>query len=291
MTVDANKKPVPVSLHGGHTSSVDGSARPAEMVRAAEAAGMEVFGLSEHFYRPRDERFRYSFEPGNSDWGRLGWPSFVEEVLEAKELAKAKGGPEVLLGAEVEYLPGYEEWTKRELARWPIEYVVLSIHFVETPTKFVPYDLTPQHWNLARRLSGGAVPLYVRYYEMVLDALTWNVADIIGHLDLIKLYAQEPVRDPAIDAALDAVLRGCVATETLLDLNARGLVKACKEIIPSVEILRRARELGVEIVPGDDSHAPEQVGRNLDRAVALARDAGYSRITLPRRLGGRSWEI
>ena len=49
----------PVSLHGGHTRAADGSASAVEMVRAAGAAGMEVFGLSEHFYRPREERFRY----------------------------------------------------------------------------------------------------------------------------------------------------------------------------------------------------------------------------------------
>ena len=292
MTLKERSAPVPVSLHGGHTSSADGSARPADMVRAAELAGMEVFGLSEHFYRPRDERFRYSFESDADDWGHTGWPSFVEDTLEVKARYAAEGGPEVLLGAEVEFLTEYEEWTRRELARWPLDYIVLSIHFVETsPGKYVPFDLTPQHWHLARRLCGGVVPLYVRYYEHAMGALSWNLADVIGHLDIVKIHAEEPVRDPAIDEILDRVLRKCVETGTVLDLNARGFVKACKEIIPSVEILRRACELGVEIVPGDDSHAPRHVGHYLHEAVTAARVAGYRRISLPPRLGARSWAI
>ena len=75
---------VPVSLHGGHTTVFDGAAGATEMVAAARAAGMEVYGLSEHFYRPREERFLYGEADRDRDWGRAGWPRFAEEVVALK---------------------------------------------------------------------------------------------------------------------------------------------------------------------------------------------------------------
>ncbi len=281
----------PVSLHGGHTTAVDGRARPRDMVEAAERAGFEIYGLSEHFYRPRDPRFRYSFELESSDWGRSGWPAFAAEVLAEKERCRAEGGPTVLLGAEVEYLPGFAEWTERELAKWPIDYRVLSVHFFNADGEFVPFDLSPKHWGYVAERCGGVVQLFARYFDQILEALSWDVADVLGHVDLIKIYADGPVSHPEIDARLDRIAERCAETGAVLDLNARGLVKPCGEVYPSIDILRRARAAGVDLVPGDDSHAPDQVGLNLDRALEHARRAGYREIALPRRLGGRRWKI
>ena len=51
----------------------------------------------------------------------------------------------------------------------------------------------------------------------------------------------------------------------------------------------RALERGVGIITGDDSHSPDDVGRNLDRAAEIAKGVGYDRVQLPARLGGTSW--
>jgi histidinol-phosphatase (PHP family) len=261
------------------------------MVDAARAASMEVFGLSEHFYRPRDLRFRYSFESDDSDWGRRGWPAFVDEVLVEKERAESLGGLRVLLGAEVEYLPGYEDWTREQIAKWPFDYLVLSIHFLEAQGEFVAFDLSSRHWGKAVARLGGEVPMYLRYYDHMLDALTWGVGDVLGHFDLIKIHRQGPVEHPEIDAKIELILERCAALGMVLDLNARGLDKPCGEVYPSLAILRRALRAGVDLVTGDDSHSPGGVGSNLDRALDHARQAGYRRIALPARLGGQGWDI
>ena len=46
----------------------------------------------------------------------------------------------------------------------------------------------------------------------------------------------------------------------------------------SEPLLKRARQLGVLLTLGSDAHAPTEVGRNFDQAVALARSAGYDQV-------------
>lgn len=258
------------------------------MVAAASQVGFEVFGLSEHFYRPREERLRYAHESSEGDWGRAGWPGFVDDVLACRDgTTKLR----VVLGAEVEYLPGYAEWAREELARWPVEYVVISVHFLEIGGEVVPFDFSPEQWSRAVGLCGGQAQLFRRYYEHVLDALEWGLGDVLGHLDVIKIFSSSPVHDSEVDGLVGTILDRCARDGVVLDLNARGLIKPCAEIYPSPSILQRAAKAGVDVITGDDSHAPEQVGLNLDKAAAAARDAGYTEVCLPQRLGGRCFEI
>ena len=100
--------------------------------------------------------------------------------------------------------------------------------------------------------------------------------------ELTRLLLAREQDNLAIAARLDNI-RGL-----LLDLNARGLQKPCRAIYPSLEILRIAREANVKVTLGDDSHAPSEVGRDLDRVVDHAREAGYSEIWL---IGGRRVSI
>ena len=279
------------SLHGGHTTTGDGKSSATAMVEAAVAVGMDLFGVSEHFYRPREERFRYEHEEPGHDFGRAGWPAHAEEMLALRSGALADGRCRILFGAEVEYLPGYEAWTREELARWPLDYTVLSVHFLEIRGNVVPFDASPRDWQRALALCGGQVALYCCYYEHVLQALEWGVGDVLGHLDVIKVFAEQGVEDPSIDRLIDEVLARCAERDLVLDLNARGLIKPCGEVYPSRSILARAHRAGVKVVLGDDSHAPEQVGLNLDRAVAAARAGGLSRLCLPPRLGGQCWDL
>jgi histidinol-phosphatase (PHP family) len=60
-----------------------------------------------------------------------------------------------------------------------------------------------------------------------------------------------------------------------IEINTSGLRKPVGEIYPSCEILKVYRKYDVPIVFGSDAHAPDDVGRDFDKAVSLARQAGY----------------
>ncbi len=47
---------------------------------------------------------------------------------------------------------------------------------------------------------------------------------------------------------------------------------------PDPEFVHIAAELGVPVTLGSDSHCPEDVGRDFDRALELIRSAGYTEL-------------
>jgi histidinol-phosphatase (PHP family) len=82
--------------------------------------------------------------------------------------------------------------------------------------------------------------------------------------------------DELHDAAAAAIARADVCVE----VSAAGLHKPVGEIYPDASLLRRCRELDIPITLASDAHEPEHVGRDVDRAAAHARAAGYDTVTV-----------
>ena len=57
-----------------------------------------------------------------------------------------------------------------------------------------------------------------------------------------------------------------------------ALRKEVAEMYPSREFLTMAQSAGVPLVISSDAHAPGEVGADFDKAVALAREVGYTQL-------------
>jgi histidinol-phosphatase (PHP family) len=55
----------------------------------------------------------------------------------------------------------------------------------------------------------------------------------------------------------------------------RALAKGADEPYVARSILLEARELGISVVPGDDSHSVDSVGQNLEAGIRILRDLGF----------------
>jgi histidinol-phosphatase (PHP family) len=60
------------------------------------------------------------------------------------------------------------------------------------------------------------------------------------------------------------------------EINAKGLNRPCREIYPSEQFLKILHDHDVPIVFGSDAHEPNDLGRNLEEAVRLAKKVGYT---------------
>jgi histidinol-phosphatase (PHP family) len=78
-----------------------------------------------------------------------------------------------------------------------------------------------------------------------------------------------------------------VAAGVCVEISTAGLHKPVGELYPDPELLAAFCERGVPITLASDAHEPSHVGRNLDQAVALAREVGYGTITVFDRREGR----
>jgi histidinol-phosphatase (PHP family) len=238
--------------------SIDHSVEAIERyVETAAERGIDGIGFTEHIYyfeqtRPlwslpyHLERCKYDIEP------------YVEAVIEAKR----RGYP-VKLGLEVDYEPEQEEETAELLAPYPWDYLIGSIHFLDGYS----VDGRP---NLVEGI--GAEEAWSRYYAMLGRASASGLYDTLGHPDLVKMFGPELDWDWA--AVADSLDGPC------LEVSSAGLHKRHGKLYPNPALLAAARASGVHITLASDAHVPQNVGRDLDRAIEHARAAGYETVTV-----------
>jgi histidinol-phosphatase (PHP family) len=224
--------------------------------RAAER-GIDEIGFTEHVYyfeqtRPlwsmpyHLERCVYDIEP------------YVDAVVEAK-----RRGLPVKLGIEVDYEPGLEEETAQALAPYPWDYVLGSIHFLDG----LGIDAEPSLVD-----SVGAEQAWRRYYEALGQAAQTGLFDSLAHPDLVKFHGPEIEWDwDAVAGSLDGVA---------IEVSSAGLHKPHGKLYPSPPFLAAAHDRGLPITLASDAHIPQNVGRDLDRAIDHARGAGYETVTV-----------
>jgi histidinol-phosphatase (PHP family) len=237
---------------------------PADYVAAAD--GLAGVGFTDHLPY---------LEPAMADptltmsWDDL--PLYLDEI----QRLKAKSATPVLLGVEADYFPGQEAKLEKVLAALPLDYVCGSSHWVGD----WPFD---DSRHLSRYEGADIAALYRDYYRLVVEMARTGLFDVWAHPDLPKKFGYFPA-EPVEDAEGDA-LAAVAAARMVLEVNTSGLRKPVGEIYPSPGLLRRAGAAGIPITFGSDAHRPGEVGFGFERAVALARDAGYSTyVTFVRR--------
>ena len=65
-----------------------------------------------------------------------------------------------------------------------------------------------------------------------------------------------------------------------LEVSSAGLHKPHGKLYPNADLLAAGRERGLPITLASDAHVPQNVGRDLDRAIDHARAAGYETVTV-----------
>ena len=95
---------------------------------------------------------------------------------------------------------------------------------------------------------------------------------MLSHPDLVKMYGPEISWDwSGVAASLDG---------TCLEVSSAGLHKPHGKLYPNPDLLGEARARGMDITLASDAHMPQDVGRDLDRAIEHARAAGYETVTV-----------
>lgn len=249
--------PLPADYHMHTPLCHHAKGEPTEYAARAVALGLREIGFSDHSPMARD-----GFDQWRMEFSRL------DDYVAAVRRAQADHpGLTIKLALEVDYLPGHEEWIRHLATLHPWDYFIGSVHYlgswdIDNPEKISEWKKRPA-WEV-----------WSAYAEMLERAAGSGLFDIIGHADLPKKFAIYPDRDAT--ALFEPMLRTAAARKVAVELNTAGLRKDCKEIYPSLSILRLAHECGVAITFGSDAHAPEEVGMNLADAVALAKTAGYT---------------
>lgn len=228
-----------------------------EYIEKAIECGTQYFGFSDHAPMDFDPKYRMSFEQMSN---------YEKDVLNAKE--KYKDSIEILLGYEVDFLKGHMD---HRVLNVDVDYLIGSVHFLDewgfdNPEFIGNYE----NQNIDE--------IWQKYFDTIEEMANSKLFDIVGHLDLIKVFKFMPNKN-IVDIAKDALIAIKKADMTL-ELNVAGFRKPVKEAYPSHALLKEAFKLKIPITFASDAHKPEQVGLFNDEIEKLAKSIGYTKCAL-----------
>lgn len=265
-----------VDYHLHSQVSHDGVGGIEEHVRWAEKIDLTELCFTEHLdFYPSEDGLACSTVPLESQLRR-----YLEEVREVQQRSRVR----VRAGVELDYKPEADRWVRELLRSFSFDFVLGSVHNVGPWSVSGPREVALEYFRERGPWQG-----CLDYFEIVERAVATGLFDSFAHLDLVKRFRPENgvlMRVGALRERIIALLDRMAATGTGIEINASGLVHDPREAYPSLELLKLARDRGVAILTvGSDSHRPETVGRHLEEALALAREAGYTHLhTFERRV-------
>lgn len=248
------KKRTRIDLHNHTTRCNHAEGTVDEYIRKAIDLGIDIYGFSEHAPMDFDPHYRLSFEE---------MAAYRDDIFQAKE--KYKNDIEILFGYEVDWLPGHMD---ERVLNAKVDYMIGSVHFIDKWSFDNPEFLAG--WK-----NKDIDEIWKAYFEATEAMAKSGKFDIVGHLDLIKVFKYLPKQDTRILAknAMQAIKR----SNMVLELNAAGLRKPIGEIYPSKPLLEVAYEMDIPITFSSDAHTVDQVGFSYDKVTSLAKEVGYTK--------------
>lgn len=257
----------------GERPAVD-RARLDAYVEAARLNGVDVLAITEHLFR-----FQEAYDLLAGWWDRDPDPSLaatvkrywqdhvnlsLPEYVRLIEAAKQDGQP-ILLGLEMDWIPGRADDLHWLLAPYDWDIVLGSVHWVGA----FGFDIEESLAEWGRR---DVDAVFREYADLVGELADSGLADVLAHPDLPKVFGHYPSdHEQFHESLVAAAVRGGCAIE----INTNGLRKA-GGIYPAASLLCAAHKAGLAATLGSDAHTPERVGERFDVALMHARRAGYS---------------
>lgn len=250
-----------IDLHNHTARCNHATGTVTEYIERAIELGIEVYGFSEHAPMDFDEEYRVSFDDMHA---------YETEILKAKE--RYADRIDIRLGYEVDWLPGHMD---DRVLNAEVDFLVGSVHFLDKWGFDNPEFIG--EWE-----TRDVNTVWQDYFEAVTAMIASGYFDVVGHLDLIKLFGDLPSID--LREIARPTLEATAKSGMALEINTAGLRKPVGELYPSRALLEEAFALGIPITFGSDAHAVDQVGAGLEQAYALARAVGYTQaVTFEKR--------
>ncbi|MRX71039.1 histidinol-phosphatase HisJ family protein [Bacillus lacus] len=232
-----------------------------------EAARKNIahFGISEHayhFYQTKDilsnpwveERRYYDM----NDYVSLFHQAWDE-------------GIDVKMSVEMDYTPGKHAEMKKFIDSYDFDYIIGSIHWVDG----FGIDLKEYLHEWDKR---NVEDVYIKYFDQVVTLAQSNLFDIIGHLDLVKIFQYVPANEQFLLEQYERAAAALAESKTCVEISTAGLRKPIGQLYPDPRLLEMCFKKGVPICLSSDAHVPEDVGADYSKAVELAKATGYQSL-------------
>lgn len=267
-----------VSVHGGHSGQFCGHARDTleAVIQAYIRAGFSWVGITEHMPPPED-RFVFPEEKNAGLDASALKRRFGDYIRTCHQLqARYAEHIQIFVGVETEACTGAISLAKALISEFSPDYVVGSVHHV----KDIAFDASPAEYEKAAARCGGVDGLYIAYFDAQYEMIRALKPRVVGHLDVIRIYDPaypDRLARPVIWEKIMRNLELIRELDLILDFNLRPLSRGERDPYLFAPILEAARKLGIDVIPGDDSHGVMDIGtRYVDIAIEQLRALGFS---------------
>lgn len=230
---------------------------PDEYVRQAIKVGLKEIGFSDHapLVSHVDPKITMN----------MGQLSLYHKMIEN---VKKNNDPilRIKVGIEADFIPGFEDKTKKILAGYAYDYVIGSVHFINRWGFDDPAER--KRWDEKDINS-----VYRDYFSLLRKSAESKMFDIMGHVDLVKKFGHRPSED--ITDEVEETAKVFRKSGVCIEINTSGLRKPVKEIYPAAWMLKIYSKAGVPLTFGSDAHDPKDVGKDFEKAFALAKESGF----------------
>lgn len=255
--------PITADCHLHSSFSGDSQSPMEEMILAGIDRGLNTMCFTEH------NDFDYPDYPDFSgDQFLLNADSYLYDLLKLK--SKYENKIRLLYGVELGLQPEVLRKNAIFAKNNEFDFIIASSHICHGKDPYYPDFFTDRSDEEA----------YREYFESILENIKkFSNFDVYGHLDYVVRYGK--TKDTEYTYAkysdiLDEILKALLDKGKGIELNTGGIKSGMRDFHPCMDILKRYRELGGEIITiGSDAHKPEHVAEYFDRAAEVLKACGF----------------
>jgi histidinol-phosphatase (PHP family) len=264
-----------VSVHGGHSGEFCCHAKDSlsQIVATYIEKKFDWVGITEHM-PPVDDQFCYPEEARAGFNARRLFERFERYFATCRRLKNRYAHAlQIYVGFETEAYGGSPVFIAELVRKFKPDYIVGSVHHVDD----IGFDYSQNLYGRAVSAAGGLEALYCRYFDAQHQFLSTVRPQVVGHFDLIRIFDPSYAATlalPSVRRRLRRNLKLMRSLNMVMDVNCRAMAKGAAEPYPTRPILQQAIDMGIAVVPGDDSHGVDSVGLYFDKVVEVLRELG-----------------
>lgn len=201
----------------------------------------------------------------------------LEAYAKKAALLKQKYADQLIVNFGIEYglQPHLKDHFDSFMEKYPFDFVIGSSHVVHG---FDPYY---GEFFKGRQESD----CYLEYFESIIENLkVFSNFDVYGHIDYIVRYGPSQNRDYSYKRyqdILDEILHTLIQKNIGIELNTGGYHYGLGEPNPCIDVIRRYRKLGGEIITvGADAHSTDKIAFAFDKAANVLKECGFQYYTV-----------
>lgn len=250
-----------------HSSfSADSKTDMENMIQGALSKGLKGICFTEHLDPD------YPPTPDNQIF-HLDLNAYADKLSLLKE--KYKNQLKIHFGIEYGLQPHLLQQFNEHLQKFPFDFVIGSSHVV--------HGSDPYYGEFFRGREENEC--YREYFESILENLAvFSEIDVYGHIDYIVRYGPSKNREYSYERykdILDEILHTLVNKNIGIELNTGGYHYGLGEPNPCIDVIRRYRELGGEIITvGADAHSTDKIAFAFDKATEVLKGCGFRYYTV-----------